>query len=391
MFRRMYLTIASLLILSTGLLLAVLGGAVYRELETELTKDGQNDLVAQSGPVQDALGNLLSGVRFNPGDLRDERGQNVYFFAVANGRVVASLKRMPVPFNVVTGLSYKNEFATVRFAGSPYRVYEFVATVGNRRVHTYMYSLIEQEESMLWHARHLMWEVGGIGFVVALVGNLFLAARLMRPTVQAWTAYRETVLELSHELQTPLATVGAMMSSRNVDEQTATDVRHELERASTMVSDMLFLSRLRSGVFLQPTEPVAVSDITEEAAERYRAILLLQGCQLVGRAEPGLFVETTPPAWERLASTLFKNVVDHAAPQTKATWALYEDGRRVCFVIENVTIPKSQEGPKPAPERGVGLQIVARLAERMRGRMEVEERDGHFRVSVNVPSRRPLW
>ncbi|GMA64839.1 sensor histidine kinase [Alicyclobacillus fastidiosus] len=358
-------------------------------METELTKDGQNDLVTQSGPVDDALESLLSGVRVDPGDLRDERGQNVYFFAVVDGGVVAS-PRTPVPFAVVSGLSFKDHFATVRFDGSPYRVYEFDTTVGHQRAHTYMYSLISQEDAMLWHARHLMWTVGGIGFVVALVGNLFLAARLMRPTVQAWTAYRETVLELSHELQTPLATVGAMMSSRNVDEQTATDVRHELERASRMVSDMLFLSRLRSGVFLQPTEPVAVSDITEEAAERYSAILLLQDCHLVGRAEPGLFVETSPPAWERLASTLFKNVVDHAAEHTEATWELYEEGRRVYFVIENVATLGNQEA-KPAPERGVGLQIVARLVERMRGRMEVEERDGRFRVSINVPSRRPLW
>lgn len=152
---------------------------------------------------------------------------------------------------------------------------------------------------------------------------------------------------------------------------------------------MLFLSRLRSGVFLQPTEPVAVSDITEEVAQRYRALLQLDGRDLDGRAEPGLFVETTPPGWERLVSTVFKNVIDHAAPHTTSTWQLTGDGRRVSFVVENFR--SGHDGERRTAERGVGLQIVARLAERMRGSMEIEESQEKFRIRVEVPSLRPLW
>ncbi|EPZ47465.1 sensor histidine kinase [Alicyclobacillus acidoterrestris] len=388
MFRRMYVTIAALLIFSTGVLLAVLGGAVYRELSTELSKDGENDLQAQTASVQDAVSSLLHGQHFDPSDVRDARGQNVYFYALDQGQVIA-LKRTPVPFEVIRTLDYENHFATLEYKERPYRVYDTTIQVGKQRVHTYLFSLIAQEKSMLWHARHLMWTVGGVGFVVALVGNLFLARRLMRPTVQAWSAYQETVLELSHELQTPLATVGAMLSNRGVDSQTATDIRRELDRASTMVSDMLFLSRLRSGVFLQPTEPVAVSDITEEVAQRYRALLQLDGRDLDGRAEPGLFVETTPPGWERLVSTVFKNVIDHAAPHTTSTWQLTGDGRRVSFVVENFR--SGHDGERRTAERGVGLQIVARLAERMRGSMEIEESQEKFRIRVEVPSLRPLW
>ncbi|WAH37947.1 sensor histidine kinase [Alicyclobacillus dauci] len=391
MFRRMYLTIVGLLVVSTGLLLVLLGAAVYRELSSELTKDGQSALADQTDSVRDLVHDKQLGVRpDDPHDLRDNRGQNVYFYVETKSGVVSSM-RDPIPLSVIKANVTDNHYAEISYRGDPYRLYAFHTVLNDENDPAYVYTLITEERSMLSHALSLMWTVGSIGFVVALVGDLFLAQRLMRPTQRAWTAYRDTVLELSHELQTPLATVNAMMSSRNVDAETALDVRHEIERASRMVSDMLFLSRLRSGVSQQPTEPVAVSDILEEIAERYGGLGLSQGIHISGRAEPGLFVETTPGEWERLVSTLFKNVLDHADPAKPVNWELTGDGRRVHLCIENSVAPKANGSATRSPERGVGLQIVRRLAQRMKGTLEIEKDTRSFIVKVTIPARRRLW
>lgn len=414
MFRRMYLTISGLLVFSTGLLLILLGVAVYRELQTDLTRDSEHALTMQTSTVQDAARDAVPGKPPDETGLRDNRGDSIFYYAKTDRGIVKSV-RYPVPFEVISTHTIAGQFSTISYKGVDYRIYSYIPTdtenddgspppdgqkdAGDHEppddndVHlVYMYTLITQETSMLHHASRLMWTLGGAGFLLALIGDLFLAGRLMRPTYRAWTAYRDTVLELSHELQTPLATVNAMMTSRGVDESTAADVRHEIERASRMVSDMLFLSRLRSGFSEQPMEPVAVSDITEELAERYTAHAAASGLHIAGSAKHGLFVETTPGEWERLVSTLFKNVIDHADHSVPATWQLIGDGRKVKLTMKN-TIPKSDDDDSQvrAPERGVGLQIVRRLAGRMRGTVQVRATEYQFEVTVSLPARKPHW
>lgn len=410
MFRRMYLTISALLVLSTGLLLVILGVVVYRELDNDLTRDSEQSMRMQMEPVTDAVRDSGPEQFQGEASLRDDRGDSILYYGVTDDGVISS-PRSTIPFSVVKNNVHLGQFSTIVYNGQPYRLFSFAPvaddhagphgqllpdpdhtdTQEHKPVQLYMYTLITQETAALHHASRLMVFVGGVGFLLALVGDLFLAQRFMRPTYRAWTAYRDTVLELSHELQTPLATVNAMMTSRGVEESTAADVRHEIERASRMVSDMLFLSRLRSGFSEQPTEPVAVSDITEELAERFTAHAQSQGLTVEGYARPGLFVETTPGEWERLISTLFQNVIDHADYTERTRWQLIHDGRRVKFSIEN-GIPKNVQdaGARP-PERGVGLQIVQRLAKRMRGTVDVSRTGETFLVTVSVPNRRPHW
>ncbi|MFD1676652.1 sensor histidine kinase [Alicyclobacillus fodiniaquatilis] len=390
MFRRMYLTIVGLLIASTGILLSFLGVAVYRELQHELEQEGRLELLAKRQEVHSVVAAALQEGVKSKRVFHDERGQTVYFYAQLPDMKLASW-HFPIAASTLTHVP-QDQFAEIESAGHPFRVYHFVTTVRTVQVQAYVCTLITQEKSMLYHASRLMWTVGSIGFVIALIGNLFLAQRLMRPTYRTWRAYQDTVFELSHELQTPLATVNAMMSSRKVDAQTQADVRYEIERASRMVSDMLFLSKLRSGFSERPSEPVAVSDITEEVAERYTDLGSTRNIYFVGHALPGLFVTTVSGEWERLISTLFKNVIDHAASNSTAQWQLASDGRRVRFTIENEVAFSNVEAVKHhSPERGVGLQIVRRLTARMRGKFETVTEGSKFKVVVTIPFRRPRW
>lgn len=390
MVRRMYLTIAMLLVMSTGLLLMLLGVAVYRELNTELTQEGERALRAQADTIRDAIRDVnLRQNRPGEGDIHDNRGQYVFFYAQSKMGAVESLKK-PIPYSFIKTHPPHQTFGLVTYHKKWYRFYSFTTQTDNVKYHVYAYSLISEERSVLHHVSSLMWTVGGAGFILALLGNLFLARRLVQPTLRTWHAYRETVLELSHELQTPLATVKAMMTSRNVESTTAHDVGHEIDRASQMVSDMLYLSRLKSGVKERETEPTAVSDITEDVAFRYQELAKEHGIQLNGRAQPGLFVETTSGEWERLVSTLFKNVVDHGQPGGRAHWQIVGDGRFVELRVENAVRKMKDDKSRP-PERGVGLQIAKRILQHMRGTLQTVQKAGNFIVIVRVKIRRRHW
>ncbi|GLV13305.1 hypothetical protein Heshes_09890 [Alicyclobacillus hesperidum] len=407
MFRRMYVTISGLLIMSTGLLLVLLGIVVYHELQSDLVRDGELAMENSVPAVEAAL--ARSAYREGEGPpVRDSLGNSIYYYAVGSSAEIAHSPHAPVPFEVIHGVAVLRKFATFAYNGEPYRLYTLtvpdpdalpsdvvetaynpLASPSKTTVVLYMYSLITQERSMLHHTLRLMEVVGGAGFLLAVAGDLVLARRLVQPAFRTWSAYNESVLELSHELQTPIATANAMLASRGVDPHTAADIRRELERASKMVSDILYLSKLRSGVADQPTEPVAVSDITNELADRFTAVAAGVGIAVSGAADEGLFVETTAGEWERLISTLFKNVIDHAARPSTASWSLYGEGRRIVFLVENAVGSRVDGDRRQAPERGVGLKIVERLAQRMRGAARIETTTSRFLVEINVPALRP--
>ncbi|WP_067624086.1 sensor histidine kinase [Alicyclobacillus acidiphilus] len=390
MFRRMYVTVALLLIVSTAMLLVLLGMAVYRQLRLDLVRDGEEAMQEVVPFVRTAVQaeNLFDGTGI---PIRDSRGDSIYYYAPAVTPIAHS-PHSPVPLSQIRGMGSLNHFETFTYDGEPYRLYTFLAAPGtsNKSI-IYMYTLITEEESMLDHTLRVMWMLGSSGFILAVVGNLLLARRLVQPTYRAWTAYSESVMELSHELQTPLATVSAMLASRGVDDDTATDVRRELDRASQIVSDMLYLSRLRTGFSDRATEPVAVSDITEEVAQRFEHMAESSGLYLQGQADDGLFVETTAGEWERLVSTLFKNVIDHAARPSTAKWSLTSDTKRVRLLVENESNRDGSLVRHRPVERGIGLQIVQRLAQRMRGRTRIEQDGSRFRVEVSVPMLKIPW
>ncbi|MDI9260895.1 sensor histidine kinase [Alicyclobacillus sendaiensis] len=431
MFRRMYVTVASLLIVSTGLLLVLVGLAVYHELTNDVARDAEQAMAEAVPAVERALTESVYRDGLGP-PVRDDLGNTIFYYAVGPAAVAHS-PHAPVPFSVVHGEAVLKHFVTFTYDNQPYRLYTVVVpdptvepdliqtsfartgralaargmlatgaltaavrgianasalTPTRSTVVLYMYCLITQERSMLTHTLHLMEFIGGAGFLLAIAGDLVLARRLVQPAFQTWAAYQDAVLELSHELQTPIATASAMLANRDVPEEAANEIRRELDRASKMISDMLYLSKLRSGLVDDPPEPVAVSDLTLEIAERYRPIARAEGIELRGQAEEGLYVYTNQGEWERLVSTLFKNVVDHAKRPSTAVWSLYRQGQWVVFAVENDVAPADGERFR-APERGVGLQIVERLVHRMRGRLRIDADEDRFFVELHVPLLRP--
>jgi len=431
MFRRMYITVASLLIMSTGLLLVLVGLAVYRELTNDVARDAEQAMAEAVPAVERALTESVYRDGLGP-PVRDDLGNTIFYYAVGPAAVAHS-PHAPVPFSVVHGEAVLKHFVTFTYDNEPYRLYTVVVpdpimapaliqtsykrsgdglstrgllatgalkaavrgiagssalTPTRSTVVLYMYCLITQERSMLTHTLRLMEFIGGAGFLLAIAGDLVLARRLVQPAFQTWAAYQEAVLELSHELQTPIATASAMLANRDVPEDAANEIRRELDRASKMISDMLYLSKLRSGLVDDPPEPVAVSDLTLEIAERYQPIARAEGIELRGQAEEGLYVYTNQGEWERLVSTLLKNVIDHAERPSTAVWSLYRQGQWVVLMVENDVAQKAGERPR-APERGVGLQIVERLVHRMRGRLRIDADEDRFFVELHVPLLRP--
>ncbi len=388
-FRTVYIQISGMLIFSSLALLVFVGGLVYVELRWQLSQDGRINLRSEVAEIQQATRSLpsTSGKTDVQVEFSDDRGQRVYF-ALADGTVTkAKSAHMPVPLDQLPRPKPGGpgvQFAVFKYQGMPYRVLLDDWKYQGHTLQLYVYEDIIQEHEMLEHARDVMIGAGVVGLFMAAVFNLWLAHRSLRPARLTWASHQSMLGELSHELQTPLATMSALVASQTDSPEVRENLKREIQHASNLVQDILYLSRLRAFP-AHELEPVAVSDITEEVADRFAALAEQRSLTLTGQAQAGLFVETTVDNWSRVISTLFKNVVDHSHPGTEATWRLTATSTQVEFTVANVVGQRSTVLAEGTPIHGMGLLIAERISEDMNGQFSTRILGKRFIATVSVP------
>jgi len=385
-FRKRYVQIASLLILSTAILLFLVNTAVYLVLRSELMHDSEVQLKAEIPEVQEII-------RDAPGQgtaasmlFTDDKGQNIFFTVFTGTRLISASPTHPVQPNVLRSAASANGFSTVIVQAHPYHILAQTWAWKGVRYTLYIYASVQQTYESLEHVRDLMLFISLFGLIASFGTNLRLANWALRPARATWEAMQHSMVELSHEIQTPLATANAILANREMSEDTRGAIERELNHASELVRDILYLARLQALNGDSRREPVAVSDITEETVARFVPLLLRRNIKLTGQAKIGLYVESTPDKWARLVSILLKNVVDHAATSTAAAWRIDADGRRVRFVVTNViagTDPTTSDHGNQ--RRGFGLQIVERIVQEMRGEFTLRRFDNQVEICVVVP------
>lgn len=367
----------------------MLMGLVYVQLRIQLQHDGEVSLKSEKVEVQDVGRDDTSGSSLNRNiELSDDRGQNVYFVVTDANTVVFQSSDAPLPVHLLQTHANHQTFAEFENRQTPYRLLQYSWHFQNKTYQVFIYKLISQEFETLRRVRHLMLVAGALGIAMTVTINLWIANRALAPARRTWQAHQDMMLELSHELQTPLATIQAVVSSNSVDDRLRSNVLIEVQYASSMVKDILYLTDLRTRIPGQPNEPVAVSDLTEEVVERFHDLAASRGIELQGCATSGLFVNTTSERWSRLISTLIKNVVDHAVPHTTPKWALKSNNNRVEFMVVN-QLPSLNQQSRTKPARGLGLVIADRLVRDMGGTMQLLQRDGSLTTIIRVPQLNP--
>lgn len=385
-FRRVYFKIAMILISSTLVLLALIGGLVYMGLRLQLQRDAQAILQSEVIEIEDAISSLsvLPTQTVMHLQFADDKGQSAFFLVLYKGQVVLTSATLPAPYSCFPAVN-KSGFAQFTYEGNEYRLLRRDWNYNGRDYQVYVYRLAQQEFAALSHARDVMLVVGLLGLFAATLFDLWLAYRALDPAREMWAEHQQMMAELSHELQTPLATMNALLAAEDPDSKTNQELKREISHASGIVQDILYLSRLRATVHPE-WEPVAVSDITEEVAERFVTLAKRREIDLTGHAVPGLFVETSSDAWSRLVSTLLKNVVDHAASQTPAKWELSATESQVEFRITNIAATQNaHQGEDGKLVHGLGLSIAKRLTEDMGGSFRLVVQDQRVFTEVVVP------
>jgi two-component system OmpR family sensor kinase len=249
-------------------------------------------------------------------------------------------------------------------------------------------------------------EVGRLGLALnAMLAQIETAFRAQEASERK---LRRFVADASHELRTPLAAVRAYAelftrgAAQRPDDlaRSMSGISRESERMSLLVDDLLLLARLDEGRPLE-LEPVDVADVVGEAVETARTVEPDRPIELDATSA---VVVGDRDRLRQIVDNLLANVRAHTPPQTPV---------HVSVATHNGTaeIAVADEGPglsdeerahvferfyRADPSRarasggvGLGLAIVAAVAEAHGGSVAAESADGRgatFRIELPLRS-----
>jgi signal transduction histidine kinase len=220
------------------------------------------------------------------------------------------------------------------------------------------------------------------------------------------------VSSLSHDLRTPLT--AARMSAQMIPRQAnlpdkvyslAARVKHNIDRADQMITDLLDANRIRAGQQL----PIEVSpcELRQVALDTLENLATVHGERFSLRGEEQLHGDWDAQALRRLIENLCNNAIKYGDPTGRVTVTLKEDGEQAELSVHNwgTPIPPEEQAglfthfarTKSAETSGkkgwgIGLTLVKGVAEAHGGSVWVEssqENGTTFRVRLPKSARPP--
>ena len=232
---------------------------------------------------------------------------------------------------------------------------------------------------------------GPFSLLALFFGLLVVGLRALAPVEQSRRRQLEFTADASHELRTPLSVISAETSIALSAPRSAADYRSALARVDgeshrlrRIVEDMLWLARFDSNPPPPTDEPLDLTTIAQECADRFEAVARSQSFDIsVLPADPEAAWISAPPEWiDRLAGVLVDNACRYAGPGGIVRISVVPRGNRVSLVVEDSGAGVPEENRPQlfdrfhrSTEQGGGAGLGLAIADSIAG-----STGGHWRI-----------
>jgi two-component system OmpR family sensor kinase len=238
------------------------------------------------------------------------------------------------------------------------------------------------------------------------LGRLAVAFNEMQQQLlQLEQARKKFIATASHELRTPIFSLGGfveLLEDEDLDAETRRrfldQVRDQVDRLGKLSVDLLDLSRLESGSLELRPEEVDLAELTRSVSGEFEPTLVQHDARLELRLPGGrdpIRAHCDPVRVAQIMRILIDNALTHTPPGTRiVVTAGREDGRVRLGVRddgEGIAHPALQRIFEPfytaddAQGSGLGLAIASELADRMAGRLSVQSARGATTFVLDIP------
>lgn len=242
------------------------------------------------------------------------------------------------------------------------------------------------------------------------LGQLAVAFNQMqRQLAQLESAREKFIATASHELRTPIFSLGGfveLLADEDLDPDTRRrfldQVAGQVERLRKLSVDLLDLSKLESGSLQLRPEQVDLGELTRSVSGEFEPALAQHDAHLELRlAARSIDAQCDPVRVAQIVRILIDNALTHTTSGTRIVvtagrvngnirLAVRDDGEG----ISAAALPRIFEPFYTGDDvqgSGLGLAIASELAERMSGRLSVDSAPGQTTFTLEIPDamRRP--
>jgi signal transduction histidine kinase len=218
------------------------------------------------------------------------------------------------------------------------------------------------------------------------------------------SARREFIANASHELRTPIFSLGGfveLLQDEDLDEETRTEflwlMREQVERLQKLAVSLLDLSRIDAGSLELNPEDVDLSELAREVAGEFTPVVSQHHTRLQLRL-PADDVAAICDR-ERVAQ-IMRILLDNALRHTPEGTRVTVTADRINGTAELTVADTGPGVPGPAADRvferfftgdaargsGLGLAIARELADRMSGKIELRSAPGKTAFTLELPA-----
>lgn len=238
---------------------------------------------------------------------------------------------------------------------------------------------------------------------VAELGTAFNA--MSSDLEQARQRENDFLMDISHDLRTPLTTIVGYSEMLEASDDDATarigsSLSRESNRLNRLVGDLMLLGRLRASQFAARSDRFELTGIVRAAADAFHARAQADGIELTVVGE-NVEVESDVERIEQIMTNLLDNALRHT-PRGGAIRLSVDGGPT------DVALTVADSGPGVPPERltrlfdrldagpdrpagsGLGLAIVRELTDLLGGSVTARNREpSGLAVTIRLPRHRP--
>ena len=229
--------------------------------------------------------------------------------------------------------------------------------------------------------------------IAVFVGAVVIGRRVAAPVETARRRQLDFTADASHELRTPLSVIEAHTSlalaqPRDVEwyRGAFTKVGRESQRMHRLLEDMLWLARFDAAHQDKAAEPVDLSTIARQSAERFSAVAETRGLSLdVDVPEQPVTVTAPAELLDRLVGVLLDNACKYAPQGGRVAVRVAPEGGRPALAVDDSGPGISDEDRERIFDRfhrsidtaaqadgsGLGLAIADAVVKATRGRWSV--------------------
>jgi signal transduction histidine kinase len=218
-------------------------------------------------------------------------------------------------------------------------------------------------------------------------------------------ARKQFIAAASHELRTPIFSLGGfleLLQDEELDAETRRafleQIRGQVDRMSNLAVELLDLSRLEAGALELRPEPTDVGQLAREVAAEFTPAAARHASQVTLdlRPEP-IELECDPERVAQVLRILLDNALRHTPPGTGVRVSAARANGHVRLEVSDRGLGINRQNMphifepfftsnEQAQGAGLGLAIARELAERMQGRLTVRSGPGRTTFSLVLPS-----